>query len=99
MEQLREEERVGMDAEIRFRFPDKFVGKMKDFCSGGIGAELPIQLDVDSPVELEIFGGRLFASGHVRWIQVKENTITVGIQFREGDREIIKAVSELTGKI
>ena len=97
--EVRHEERVPIDVEIRFRYPEVFRGRMKDFCSGGMGAEVPISMDIDSPVEVEIFEGRLLASGHVRWIQVEDGSVRVGIQFREGDRDIIQQVKEWKGRI
>lgn len=97
--ETRREERKPIDVEIRFRYPEVFKGQMKDFCTGGMRAEIPVTVDVDSPVEVEIFEGRLLASGHVRWVTVEEGMVRVGIQFRDGDRDIIKQVKEWTGKI
>ena len=97
--EARHEERVPIDVEIRFRYPEVFKGKMKDFCSGGLGAEIPVSVDIDSPVEVEIFEGRLLASGHVRWVALEEGVVRVGIQCREGDREIIRQVKEWKGRI
>ena len=97
--EVRHEERVPIDVEIRFRYPEVFRGRMKDFCSGGMGAEVPISMDIDSPVEVEIFDGRLLASGHVRWLRVEEGGVRVGIQFREGDLDIIQQVKEWKGRI
>ena len=99
VENARREERVSIDVEIRFRYPEVFSGTMKDFCSGGLRAEIPVSMDIDSPVEVEIFNGRLLASGHVRWLQVDDGSVRVGIQFREGDRDIIRQVKEWTGRI
>jgi hypothetical protein len=95
----RREERVPVDLEIRFRYPELFRGKVKDFCSGGIGAQVPLSLEVNSPVEMEIFQGRLLASGHVRWMRVDEDTVHVGIQFREGERDLIEQIREWKGDL
>ena len=97
--EARHEERVPIDVEIRFRYPEVFRARMKDFCAGGMGAEVPISMDIDSPVEVEIFEGRLLASGHVRWIRMEDDSVRVGIQFREGDRDIIQQVKEWKGRI
>jgi PilZ domain len=99
VQEARREERVPIDVEIRFRYPEVFKGKMKDFCAGGLGAEIPVSVDIDSPVEVEIFEGRLLASGHVRWVALEEDTVRVGIQFREGDREIVRQIKEWKGRI
>jgi len=50
-------------------------------------------------VEVEIFEGRLLASGHVRWIKLEDGSVRVGIQFREGERAIIQQVKEWKGRI
>lgn len=97
--EARSEERVPIEVEIRFRYPDVFKGKMKNFCAGGLGAEIPVTLDIDSPVEVEIFEGRLLASGHVRWVTMEDNSVRVGIQFRDGDQDIIRQVKEWKGNI
>jgi PilZ domain len=97
--EIRSEERVPIDVEIRFRYPEVFRGRMKDFCASGLGAEVPVSVDIDSPVEVEIFEGRLLASGHVRWLKMDEGIVRVGIQFREGDRDIIQQVREWKGRI
>ena len=99
VQETRREDRVPIDVEIRFRYPDVFKGTMKNFCSSGMGAEIPVSLDIDSPVEVEIFEGRLLASGHVRWVALEEGQVRVGIQFREGDQEIIRQVKEWKGRI
>ena len=99
VQEARREERTPIDVEIRFRYPEVFLGKMKDFCTSGMGAEIPVSVDIDSPVEVEIFEGRLLASGHVRWIIMEEDRVRVGIQFRDGDRDIIRQVKEWKGKI
>lgn len=98
-QEARAESRVPIDVEIRFRYPEVFKGKMRDFCAGGMGAQIPVSVDVDSPVEVEIFEGRLLASGHVRWIAMEDESVRVGIQFRDGDRDIIRQVKEWKGKI
>ena len=98
LQQARGEERIPVDVEIRFRYPEVFQGRMKDFCASGLGAEIPLPVEVDSPVEIEIFEGRLLASGHVRWVHLEDGTVHVGIQFREGDREIIKQVRDWKGR-
>jgi len=98
-QEVREQERIPIDAEIRFRYPDVFKGIMKDFCAGGLGAEVPVSMDIDSPVEVEIFEGRLLASGNVRWISMEDGVVRVGIQFREGERDIVKQVQEWKGRI
>ena len=95
----RGEERHAADMEIRFRYPEIFRGRMKDFCPSGLGAEVPVFVDVDSPVEIEIFEGRLLASGHVRWVHTEDDLVRIGIQFREGDREIIRQVQDWKGRI
>jgi len=99
VQEARREERVPIDVEIRFRYPEVFKGKMRDFCTGGLGAEIPVSVDIDSPVEVEIFEGRLLASGHVRWVTMEEDSVRVGIQFREGASEIIRQVKEWKGRI
>lgn len=97
MENIRDDERVPLEAELRFRYPSDFLGRMKDFCQGGIGAELPVSVDIDSPVELEVFGGRLLISGHVRWLHIDQETVHVGIQFRESDRDLVLHIKDLKG--
>lgn len=97
--EARHEPRVPIEVEIRFRYPEVFKGRMKDFCSGGLGAEIPVTLDIDSPVEVEIFEGRLLASGHVRWVSLENGSVRVGIQFRDGDQDIIRQVKEWKGHI
>ncbi len=99
MENVRKDERVPVDVEISFRYPEVFTGIMKDYCNGGLGAEIPVTIDIDSPVEVEIFEGRLLASGHVRWVSLDDGTVRVGIQFREGDRGLIEQVKEWKGGI
>ncbi len=99
MENARKEERTPVDVEIRFRYPEVFKGRMRDFCSGGMGAQIPVTVDIDSPVEVEIFEGRILASGHVRWVTIEEGNVRVGIQFREGDRDIIRQVRTWKGDI
>ena len=98
-QEVRGEERLAVDMEIRFRYPEVFKGRMKDFCPSGIGAEVPVFVDVDSPVEIEIFEGRLLASGHVRWVRTADNLVRIGIKFRAGDREIIRQVQDWKGNI
>lgn len=98
LQQDRGEERIPVDVEIRFRYPEVFQGRMKDFCASGLGAEIPLPVEVDSPVEIEIFEGRLLASGHVRWVRLEDGTVRVGVQFREGDRDIIKQVRDWKGR-
>jgi hypothetical protein len=97
--ETRREERVPIDGAIRFRYPDLFTGRMKDFCPGGLRAEIPVSLDVNSPIEVEIFGGRILASGHVRWVRLEEAQVHVGIQFRDGDRDMIRQVQEWKSRI
>ena len=99
VQEARREERTPIDVEIRFRYPEVFQARMKNFCAGGLGAEVPISMDIDSPVEVEIFEGRLLASGHVRWIKLEDGSVRVGIQFREGERAIIQQVKEWKGRI
>ena len=97
-QEIRSEERVPVDLEIRFRYPEVFLGRMKDFCASGLGAEIPFSVDVNSPVEIEIFEGRLLAGGHVRWVTLEDGTVRVGIKFREGDRGIIRQVRDWKGR-
>ena len=99
MDHARNEERVEVDAEIRFRYPEVFTGRMKDFCAGGMGAQIPVTMDVDSPVEMEIFNGNILASGHVRWLRIEGDHVTVGIQFREGEQDLIKEIGEMKGNL
>lgn len=97
MENLREFERVAMDAEIRFHYPRRFIGRMRDFSIGGMAAEVPQKIEMDSPVEMEIFQGKLLATGHVRWLRIEAETVSVGIQFREGERELIAQIKDWKG--
>lgn len=97
MEELREFERVPVDAEIRFRYPKQFIGRMLDFSIGGMGAQVPQKIEMNSPVEIEIFQGKLLATGHVRWFKIEEETISIGIQFREGERELIAQIKDWKG--
>ena len=99
MESVRREERIPVDVEIRFRYPDIFKAKMRDFCPGGMGAEIPVPIAVDSTVELEIFQGMLLTSGTVRWVNVEEGTWRVGIQFKESDRELLEKIRAIKGSI
>lgn len=99
MKEVRKEPRVPVDLEIRFRYPEVFNGLVRDFCTGGVGADVPVSLDVDSPVEMEIFEGRLLASGHVRWVKVEDGTMKVGIQFREGEHELIEQINNWKGSV
>ena len=99
VQEVRGEPRIPIDVEVRFRYPEVFKGIMKDFCTGGLGAEVPVTMEIDSPVEVEIFEGRLLASGHVRWIKLEDGSVRVGIQFREGERAIIQQVKEWKGRI
>lgn len=94
MENLREFERVPVDAEIRFRYPNRFIGRIRDFSIGGMGATVPQKIAMDSPVEIEIFQGKLLATGHVRWFKIEEDVISIGIQFREGERELIAQIKD-----
>lgn len=95
----RSEERVPVDAEIRFRYPDVFRARVHDFCRGGLKADVPFSLEVDSPVEVEVFDGRLLAGGHVRWVTLEDGEIHVGIQFRPEDLALIKEISNWRGKL
>ncbi len=97
MENLREFDRVPVDAEIRFRYPHSFIGHMRDFSIGGMGAKVPQKIETDSPVEIEIFQGKLLATGHVRWFKIEEDAISIGIQFREGERELIAQIKDWKG--
>jgi len=99
MKETRREDRLSADLEIRFRYPEVFEGLVRDYSSGGVGADIPLPLDVDSPVEMEIFEGRLLASGHVRWVTKEDGTIKVGIQFREGERELIEQIHAWKGAV
>ena len=99
MKECRKGNRVPVDLEIRFRYPEVFNGLVRDFCNGGVAADIPVSLDVDSPVEIEIFEGRLLASGHVRWIRAEDGTVRVGIQFREGERELIEKIQYWKGSL
>lgn len=97
MDNARQEDRMEVDVEIRFRYPEVFTGRMKDFCAGGMGAQIPLTMDVDSPVEMEIFNGKILASGHVRWLRVEGEQVIVGIQFRKGEQELIQEITEIQG--
>ena len=85
------------DEEIQFRFPGRFIGHMRDFSIGGMGAQVPRKIEMNSPVEIEIFQGKLLATGHVRWLKIEEDAISIGIQFREGERELIAQIKDWKG--
>ncbi len=89
MVQQRRDERFAVEGEIRFRYPEVFTGRMRDLSKGGLGAWVPVTIEVNSPVEVELFGRRLLARGHVRWVNPARERREIGIQFREGDRERI----------
>ena len=97
VDNLRQDKRLEADAEIRFRYPEVFTGKMRDFCPGGIGADIPITMEINSPVEMEILEGKILASGHVRWLRIENETVTIGIQFRQGERELMAQIQDWKG--
>lgn len=97
MKNLREHERVLVDSEIRFRYPNRFIGQMDDYSIGGLRARVPQELELDSPVEMEIFDGKLLAAGHVRWHSFEKNEISIGIQFREGEQELVAQIKGWKG--
>ena len=99
MEDLREHERVPVDVEIQFRYPNRFLGQMYDYSIGGMRARVPRELKMDSPVEMEIFNGNILASGHVRWLKIDGDHVTVGIQFREGEQELIAQIKDWKGRL
>lgn len=99
MEELRQDPRVVADGEIRFRFPDVFSAQMFDYSKGGLGARIPNTLELNTPVEMEIFQGKLLASGHVRWIKIENETVSIGIQFREGEQELIAKIKDWKGAL
>lgn len=95
----RTEEREVVDGEIRFRYPLQIDAHVTDLSTGGFGAEVPVQLEVDTAVEIEIFEGRLLASGTVRWLKREGDRVRIGIRFREEDRAVIEEVRALRGHI
>lgn len=97
MENMREHERVPADVEIQFRYPNRFVGQMYDYSIGGMRARVPKELKMNSPVEMEIFDGKLLATGHVRWLRIEKDLVNVGIQFREEERELIAQIKDWKG--
>ena len=97
MENLREHERVPVDGEIRFRYPGRFIGHMRDYSIGGMRARVPQKIEPDSSVEVEIFEGKLLATGHVRWLKIEEDVVSIGIQFQEGERELIAQIKDWKG--
>ena len=99
MENVRENDRIDVDAEIRFRYPMPFNGKMTDFAKGGMGAEIPISVDIDSTLEMEICDGKFLVTGHVRWVNIKEGKVRIGVKFNESQRDLIEHVKNIKGNI
>jgi len=99
MEDIRSDKRTPVDVEIRFRYPMQFNGKMKDFAFGGMGAEIPVSVDVDSSVELEICEGRFLITGQVQWTRIEDGRVRIGVKFKESQRDLIEHVKELKGNI
>lgn len=98
MEQDRRDERIEMEAEVRFRYPEVFTGHLRNLSSGGMGARIPVTIEVNSPVEVEFFNCGLLACGHVRWVSHVLEEQEIGIQFRESDRQIISQNMGLCGE-
>lgn len=97
MENLRSDERIPMDMEIRFRYPKDFHGKVVDYCKRGIGVEIPVELEVDMPIEMEIFKRNFLVEGKVRWVKASGCSITAGIQFGENHYDLIENIHLWTG--
>ena len=97
MEDQRIDDRIPMDMEIRFRFPKDFQGKVKDYCKRGIGVEIPVALEVDTPIEMEIFKSNFLVEGRIRWVVATEGSILAGIQFKEKHYDLVENIHLWTG--
>lgn len=92
-------ERLPFTDEVHLRSPEKFSGLAVDISAGGIGLmNVPEEIEVGSFVELELKVDPMAIKGRVRWLQKKENSYRVGIQFEEQDQDLVELAKRVSGR-
>ena len=87
-------QRVKFDGEVRICSSDGTVVKGVNISAGGICLMDPsFALSVDTPLEIEIVGGRAKTKGMVRWVEPLSEGQCVGIQFVEEDETLLELIS------
>ena len=94
MEEHRKTPRVAFQEGLRFRTEDTFVGHGIDISAGGIGAWVPVFLEPDTSVEVELFQGYASVLGTVRWCRPDGEGYRVGVQFSAEDWTVFEMVHD-----
>jgi hypothetical protein len=93
--QYRRAERIPFSESVQIRKPFSMQAQGVDLGKGGIGLAVAERIDIGTPVELDLFGGRVIFFGNVCWSTPSAGGYRIGIQFCEEDASLIARIQAL----
>lgn len=92
-------ERMPFSDEVRFRSPELVSGLAVDFSARGIGVkDVPREIAVGSPVEIELDAGRVTIQGRVQWMEKDGGSFRAGVRFGEQDQRLLELAKRASGR-
>lgn len=79
---------------VKFLKPEEMLAQGVDLALDGLGMRARKPLAKDTPVELELFGGRAVFFSSVRWCRPLGSGFRIGVQFREWDAALVAHILE-----
>ena len=84
---------------VKFLKPEEMLAQGVDLGLDGIGMRSRRPLEKDTPVELELFGGKAIFTSLVRWCRPLGSGFRIGVQFRDGDVALVAQVLEMRTEV